>query len=538
MPTAADAMLDAFSKAAAWDPMGVAADEPSSYADRLKAELKTLRAGVRAVVEGAQGIPTTRADDASSLLACLREVMQEQRDEMETMQRDAKNLQTTISMLQEERRRYSVQPSPGASSPAPPAAAQPPPPPTAPPASAPSPTRKTTPAAEAPQVSRTTSMGAEAPPAELAAAAAAAQAAAIEEAVAEAVAEVRREERAHAAEALSAAEASHAARLSAALQTERADARTRATSHAQRLERAAQAERGAACATLATTVEELENGLRLQAEAHAKQTKQTRQRAAVMLAKQEAALASARQLAKAPPAPRVEVASCSVGVGTDDDDFGGNGGSSGFMSASEIAHALESSADTLASRFARRVADLEALVASLRATNRELEQGHSEDEKRKQALRQRLARQAKAAGGADAEYLRNVLLRWFCLPASERPALWPPIAAACAFTRAELDQIEAASKAHAASSSAGSWLFGRRDDTDRFADGPPGTPLATPRHPPPRTPATNTTEATPRGADDEAAALRKKVEKLRWLLWQANQEIQKLKRLAPDAPGA
>ena len=40
-------MLDAFSKAAAWDPMGVAADKPSSYADRLKAELKTLRAGVR-----------------------------------------------------------------------------------------------------------------------------------------------------------------------------------------------------------------------------------------------------------------------------------------------------------------------------------------------------------------------------------------------------------------------------------------------------------------------------------------------------------
>ena len=76
-------MLETITRIAAWDPMGISNEEPASYSDRLKLELKTLRAGVRSVVESAQGIPTTRADDAASLIACLREVMQEQRDEAE-----------------------------------------------------------------------------------------------------------------------------------------------------------------------------------------------------------------------------------------------------------------------------------------------------------------------------------------------------------------------------------------------------------------------------------------------------------------------
>ena len=105
-------MFDAITKAAAWDPMGVAADEPSSFADRLKQELKLLRAGVRSVVEGAQGIPTTRSDDAASLVACLKEVMQEQRDEADANQREVKNLQKAIAMLQEDRRRREAQPLP------------------------------------------------------------------------------------------------------------------------------------------------------------------------------------------------------------------------------------------------------------------------------------------------------------------------------------------------------------------------------------------------------------------------------------------
>ena len=41
-------MFDALSKAATWDPMGISPEEPSSLTDRLRAELKTLRAGVRA----------------------------------------------------------------------------------------------------------------------------------------------------------------------------------------------------------------------------------------------------------------------------------------------------------------------------------------------------------------------------------------------------------------------------------------------------------------------------------------------------------
>ena len=41
-------MFDALSKAATWDPIGVAAEEPTSYTDRLKKDLVTIRAGVRA----------------------------------------------------------------------------------------------------------------------------------------------------------------------------------------------------------------------------------------------------------------------------------------------------------------------------------------------------------------------------------------------------------------------------------------------------------------------------------------------------------
>jgi hypothetical protein len=98
----------------------------------------------------------------------------------------------------------------------------------------------------------------------------------------------------------------------------------------------------------------------------------------------------------------------------------------------------------------------------------------------------------------------------------------------------------AARHEHASTSS---WLWGS-DDRDAYADGPPPTPLAGP--PPPRTPCTGTHAARegmmmsaggpPSGVPPSAvadaaeiASLREKVTKLRWLLRQADGEIQKLK---------
>ena len=173
-------------------------------------------------------------------------------------------------------------------------------------------------------------------------------------------------------------------------------------------------------------------------------------------------------------------------------------------------------------RIARRIAELECAQDTLRGANRALELGKVEDEKKRRALRARLARQEKQAGGSDTEYLRNVLLRFFILPVSERSNLFPAIAAACAFSPKELADINRARDAHANAGS--SWLWRRESSANaEFGDGPPGTPLAAP---PPRTP---TTGAAPAATDDDLAAMRDKIAKLRWLLWSANNEIQRLK---------
>ena len=39
-----------------WDPLGLSEEEPSSLTQRLRQELKELRAGVRAIVEANQGL--------------------------------------------------------------------------------------------------------------------------------------------------------------------------------------------------------------------------------------------------------------------------------------------------------------------------------------------------------------------------------------------------------------------------------------------------------------------------------------------------
>lgn len=513
-------MFDAISKAAAWDPLGVVTEaEPSSFTDRLKMELKLLRAGVRAVVEGAQGIPMTRADDSAALVASLKEVMLEHRDEVDTAQREIRNLQKTISMLQEERRRYSLeQPSPSQKAAAPTAAPPPPPEPST-------------------------------PPAERARRDADASAARTAAAVEQAVAAARLEERARAEEARSAAEAAHGAKLAAALKAERDDARVRLAAVERRA--AADAEASIFALTLCTrhSLVEVENELRSNLEAHTTALQQTKQRAAAMLAKKDAALAAARRAPNARESARDSTAPAasggtapgtrSLGIGTSD----GGGGECSADSTEALLAAATALANgggvgggggaALASRFARRVAELEGALSRSRESNRALEATNAEEERKRKALRARLQRQEKG-GGETGEYLRNVLLRWFCLPVAERASLFPAIAAACAFTKAELSQIEAARASHAGG--AGAWLFGRRDDT--YADAPPGTPLSA--APPHRTPATDAaarSAAAPRGggAADERQALRDKVSKLRWLLWQANQEILRLKG-APAPP--
>lgn len=128
-------------------------------------------------------------------------------------------------------------------------------------------------------------------------------------------------------------------------------------------------------------------------------------------------------------------------------------------------------------------------------------------------MRQRLNRSEKAAGGADIEYLRNVLLRWFALPPEERGALFPVIAAACSFSAAEIASLnqarrlpisppislpapsmafadllvaslnQARERQAAASSSWLSWGAAsgvRHGAAHAYADGPPGTPLQAP----------------------------------------------------------
>ena len=435
-------MFDAISKAATWDPVGLAADEPTSYSDRLKQELKLLRAGVRSVVEASQGIPTTKVDDSAALVACLKEVMQEQRDEADAAQREIKNLQRTISMLQEERRRYSTS---SIASPAPPTpVARTPAPAPATPAPAPAPTPAPAPGPVAPAPPPSAPVEAE----EGGDAAMALYAAKL---VATAVETARAEERASASAALGEADAAYTMRVHAALERERDDARVRLTSLARTLERDGEAERSAACSTLVACLEELESGLRAQAEAHATNLQQTKQRAAVMLAKKDSALAQARS-AKQPERPSRAIAS--VGVGTSDD--GGPSEDAAAASVALLTDALASKGGEgagLTSRFARRIAHLESALEKLREANRALEHGRSEDDKKRRALRTRLARQEKQAGGADIEYLRNVLIRWFMLPASERGALFPAIAAACAFTAVELASINKAREAQAPSGS-------------------------------------------------------------------------------------
>ena len=183
-----------------------------------------------------------------------------------------------------------------------------------------------------------------------------------------------------------------------------------------------------------------------------------------MLARKDAALARARQAHRdangaeigawpvAEPQPATRAAAVrSIAVGTDARDaaagessetlsqalatlretggVGGGGGGAGGASPS-----------ALASRFARRVAELEGALDRSRENARALESARAEEERKRRALRTRVARLEKG-GGSDVEYLRNVLLRWFMLPASERGNLFPAIAAACAFSPKEMAEI-------------------------------------------------------------------------------------------------
>ena len=268
---------------------------------------------------------------------------------------------------------------------------------------------------------------------------------------------------------------------------------------------------------------------------------------------------------------RRAVAVASIAVGTDDGGGGGggvDGGIGGEAALRAVAYLAANGASgaggdadgaggpvALASRFARRISELETALESSRAAQRILEAARADDDVRKRALRVRLAKCEKAAaGGADIEYLRNVLLRWFTMPPSARGALFPVIAAACAFTPKEVGQINRAREAHAPSA-VGSWLWGGGGGGDGgggsadgafFGDGaPPTTPLAMPP-PPLRTPCAGASQpisasarmvppATTGGAaGGDAAMLRDKVAKLRWLLQCANAEIT---RLRADAAG-
>ena len=250
-------------------------------------------------------------------------------------------------------------------------------------------------------------------------------------------------------------------------------------------------------ACLSASVQELESSLRRAVEAHSKSLQATRQRAAQMLARKDAALDAARSRRGAEPA--VACAHASGGGGTEAQGANAQGSCAAsataagaaegganvlnlsaapgtrsvgvgteaalaaemmgaLLEADGVVASLVSSAslapDSLASRFARRIAELEASLERMRESNSALEERRADDEKKRRVLRARVARQEKG-GAADMEYLRNVLLRWFTMAPEERASLFPVICAACAFTPTELAAINRAREAAAPSSS---WL--------------------------------------------------------------------------------
>ena len=446
-------MLDGLRAAAAWDPIGLANEEPTSVTDRLRAELKELRAGVRQVVEDNHGMPMEKPNDAKGLLGCLNEFLSDQKDEAYERTREISSLRHTIAMLQAERRKSLQQQSqapamaadapaasdaPAADAPAadPPAAD---PPPTtafsrlaamtaAPIAAAPSPP----PATEEPKlaaVGSNTSRSARSP--EIIERETAARVSAAAESAASAA---RSDERARSAEKLAASCKELDARHALALNAEKEAGRLKLGALSRTLGRESEAERAAISECLSRALAELESRVRSQAESHAQALQQTKQRAAQMLAKKDAALlvarqarmtaesaaeggqqgAPAKQQQHAPGKAAGSAASPrqvqSVGVGTSDDE------GSRFL-------AVGNGSDDVASRFARRVAELEIALDQSREDNRALEGGRLEDEKRKRVLRARVARHEKAwTSGTDMEYLRNVLLQWFTMPPSGQQA--------------------------------------------------------------------------------------------------------------------
>ena len=96
------------------DPLGLV-DEPASITERLRAELKELRAGLRTIIEANQGIPMEKPNDAKGLIGCLEELIQDQKDEMTEKNREVATLRHTVAMLQQERRRSCIASAAGAS---------------------------------------------------------------------------------------------------------------------------------------------------------------------------------------------------------------------------------------------------------------------------------------------------------------------------------------------------------------------------------------------------------------------------------------
>ena len=547
--------MKAFLEMVSEDPIGLTEPHRPTATERLRLELTTLRAGVRGVIEANQGLPAARVSDSAGLVECLQECVQDMKDEAENVQRDLRSLQHTVGLLQAERRK---------SQPAAPTTQQPP-----------TDLQAHEPAANEPEVhgvgqtseavsavgnglerrADTTSSSAAA-----AAVAAAAADAAVAASTAAAIDGARREEQAAAAAALAAAEVRAATRQ----EYEKEMARSRTVSALHDLEERCEAERAAISACMSAAVAEVEATLRATAESHRLALQATRQRAAQMLARKDAALSAARARTEPANSPAVgsaapaaaakaggggeaangAVSSRSIGVGTED------GISTAAQRLLAAVEAGTASSSDLATSFARRVAELEGALSKAREANASLEGTQADDQRKRRVLRARVVRQEKR-GGADVEYLRNVLLRWFTLPPADRGALFPVISAACGFTATELGEIE---RARASQASGGSWWWPRAAETpeahlasDRR---PPGTPLApTPKQPTARgaftTPAAcgSSTAQKPSGAEtapregracsgaqaEEVAALHEKVGKLRWLLQCAHAEISKLR---------
>jgi hypothetical protein len=179
--------------------------------------------------------------------------------------------------------------------------------------------------------------------------------------------------------------------------------------------------------------------------------------------------------------------------------------------------------------FASRIVELEREILRLRDRDVEREAGETQARNLRTQLAKLQRANAERRGGApDPELAHNVLLKYLLMPSAERSKLLPMLSALFAFSPREIAQIQTANDDHAAPR-AMVWLFGagatrgsQPDATARLLAAGVGNNGDVRRGG-----ASRSDSSTGAGGacGGDVDALRAKVQKLRWLLRCANEEI-------------